>query len=33
MYDNELSLQAHLSCGFEEISLVRCFRKRLHDDA
>jgi aminoglycoside 6'-N-acetyltransferase I len=31
MHDNELSRRAHLACGFEEVALVRCFRKPLYD--
>lgn len=26
---NELSLRAHAACGFEDVGLVRCFRKPL----
>lgn len=28
---NELSVRAHLACGFEEVGTIRCFRKRLDD--
>jgi aminoglycoside 6'-N-acetyltransferase I len=27
--DNDLSAAAHARCGFEEMALIRCFRKRL----
>jgi aminoglycoside 6'-N-acetyltransferase I len=27
--ENELSREAHLGCGFEDVALVRCFRKVL----
>ncbi len=27
--DNELGRTAHLACGFEEVGLIRCFRKSL----
>ena len=32
MNDNELSRLAHLACGFEDVALVRCFRKPLYED-
>ncbi|MFQ5569947.1 MAG: GNAT family N-acetyltransferase [Rhodothermales bacterium] len=27
--ENVMSMEAHLACGFEEVGLVRCFRKGL----
>ncbi len=30
--DNEVSVRAHLGCGFEDAGTVRCFRKRLDEE-